>query len=91
MRREGTMESLEFVGVDPNTPQGNSPTVWVDPQAREIVIQGWTAGEELRQKVHGCPAPDHAPGIPTGEDVVRLPARMAEILRKAADAADRLG
>lgn len=82
--------SLQFIGVDPSTGDGDSPTAWVDTDAQEIVIQGWKAGEELRQKVHDNPAPRHAPGIPAHEDVIRIPVRMASILRKACDVAEGL-
>lgn len=82
--------SLQFIGVDPSTGDGDSPTAWFDTDTQEIVIQGWKADEELRQKVYDNPAPRHAPGIPAHEDVIRIPARMAPILRKACDVADGL-
>ena len=83
--------ALRFVAIDPETQNGGSPTVWVDEDVREIVIQGWAAGEELRERVTATPAPNHQAGIPDGEDVVRLPARLVPMLRKACDEADRLG
>lgn len=30
--------SLRFIGIDPNTGDGESPTVWVDQDRGEIVI-----------------------------------------------------
>ncbi|QMU79693.1 hypothetical protein GXW83_32310 [Streptacidiphilus sp. PB12-B1b] len=82
--------ALEFIGVDPSTDDRDSPTVWVDPDSMEIVLQGWKAGDELRSKVYDCPAPRHAPGIPDHEDIIRIPARMAALLRKACDVAEGL-
>lgn len=83
--------ALAFIGIDPETKSGGSPTVWVDEDAKEIVIQGWKADDRLRERITATAAPGHEPGIPDGEDVIRVPARLADALRKACDAADRLG
>ena len=83
--------ALRFVGIDPETNGSGSPTVWVDEDVREIVIQGWTAGPALRERVTATPAPDHDAGIPQGEDVIRVPARFAPVLREACDVAIGLG
>jgi len=81
---------LQYIGVDPATDDRDSPTAWVDLDAKEIILQGLKADDELRRKVHDSPAPRHAPGIPDHEDVIRIPARMAGILRKACDVAEGL-
>ena len=64
--------SLRFIGVDPNTPNTGSPTVWVD---ESIVIQGWRITDEatLAEINQTKPVPDH-------ETVVRLPRRMVPFL-----------
>ena len=80
--------ALRFVGIDPNTGGNGSPTVWVDDETQEIVIQGWTAGTELAAQCAVLTAPGHAPGIPEGESVVRIPARMVPALREAFDVFD---
>lgn len=33
--------ALRFIGIDPDTGQQGSPTVWVDEETRELVLQGW--------------------------------------------------
>jgi hypothetical protein len=72
---------LQFIGIDPNTSSGNCPTVWFDKDTDEIVIQGWKADEAMTAEcLKAGPIPDH-------EAVVRLPARMAGILREACDVA----
>jgi hypothetical protein len=81
---------LQFIGVAPSTEDRDSPTAWVDPDTKEIILQGRKAGDDLRPKVHNSPAPRHAPGIPDHEDVIRIPARMAAILRKTCDVAEGL-
>ncbi|MFC1416386.1 hypothetical protein [Streptacidiphilus cavernicola] len=82
--------ALLFIGVDPSTGDGDSPTVWVDPDTKRIFVQGWKPSTEDRQKVYENPAPRHAPGIPDHEDVICIPARMVPILRKACDVAEGL-
>ena len=81
--------ALHFVGIDPNTKTGDSPTVWFDDDTREFVLQGWKVDDDLRRQITETPAPGHTPGIPDHEDVIRMPARMADVLRKACDAAER--
>jgi hypothetical protein len=67
--------SLRFVGVDPETPNTGSPTVWLDDADASIVIQGWkiTDANTLAEITATKPIPDH-------ETVVRIPARMAPFL-----------
>ncbi|MFG2229730.1 hypothetical protein ACGFNX_06875 [Streptomyces sp. NPDC048723] len=77
--------------MDPYTTGGGSPTVWVD-EKRELVIQGWVPDEELLTKISTTEwVSGHDTGIPKGENVTRVPLRMAAILRKALDDAERSG
>ncbi|MDY0810720.1 hypothetical protein [Kitasatospora purpeofusca] len=81
--------ALRFVGIDPETGKDQSPTVWVDDESGELVVQSYAADRTLIGKVleagHG---PDHANSIPDNEAVIRIPRRMVPILRKACDAAE---
>lgn len=72
------MAMLRYVGVDPETPNSGSPTVWVDEDNGDIVIQGWKIEDEetLSQIFATGPIPGH-------ETVLRLPRRMAAFLREA--------
>jgi hypothetical protein len=81
--------ALRFIGIDPNTGTGESPTVWVDESTNELVIQGWKPGPELVAECAAFEVPGHAAGIPENEAVVRIPVRMVAILRKACDDAER--
>ncbi|WP_327230792.1 hypothetical protein [Streptomyces murinus] len=81
--------SLRFIGIDPDTGQGESPTVWVDERKGELVIQGWKPDEDTEAECASFEVPGHAVGIPEHEQVVRVPARMVPILREACDAAER--
>ena len=72
--------TLRFIGIDPDTDEKNCPRVWVDEEANEFVVQGWKATSQLEDEVRSTgPLPDH-------EAVVRIPARMAHLLREACDA-----
>ncbi|MET7520484.1 hypothetical protein ABZS88_45615 [Streptomyces sp. NPDC005480] len=81
--------SLRFIGIDPNTGDGESPTVWADQENGEIVIQGWKPSPELETECAAFEVPGHAVGIPEHEQVVRIPARMTKMLREACDVVDR--
>ncbi|MFB8202854.1 hypothetical protein [Kitasatospora purpeofusca] len=82
--------TIRFVGIDPETGQGNSPTVWVDEGNGDLLVQTYVADEASIDGVlaagHG---PDHENTIPAHEGVFRIPARMVPILRKACDEAER--
>jgi hypothetical protein len=83
---------LDFVGIDPNTGSGQSPTIWVDqedPAEVDLVFQGWKADEETEAECAQTVIPGHAVGIPANEAVIRIPARMVPLLRKACDIAER--
>lgn len=80
---------LLFIGIDPNTGDRQSPTVWVDTDALELVFQGCKAGPDLQARCAETEVPGHAAGIPDTEAVIRIPAHMAPIVREACDAIER--
>jgi len=69
--------ALRFIGIDPNTPNTGSPTIWVDNHDDSIVIQGWRITDEatLAEIRATGPIADH-------ETVVRIPRRMVPFLRE---------
>ncbi|MGW4805095.1 hypothetical protein [Kitasatospora sp. NPDC004272] len=73
---------LVFIAKDPHTNGENCPTVWVDPETRDIVIQGWKADADTEAE---CLAVGH---IPESEAVVRVPARMVAAIREACSVAE---
>ncbi|MGD3106467.1 hypothetical protein [Streptomyces sp. YGL11-2] len=77
--------ALRFIGIDPNSGDDESPTVWVDQEKQEIVFQGWKPNAELEAECAALTLPGHAKGIPEHEAVVRIPARMAHMIREACD------
>ncbi|MDH6134493.1 hypothetical protein P3T37_003896 [Kitasatospora sp. MAA4] len=84
--------ALRFSGIDPDTPNGGSPTVWIEDEDKEIYIQGWKADQKRHATISETEwVPGHDTGIPDHEYVVRIPMRMIPILRKACDDAERAG
>ncbi|MFJ4837106.1 hypothetical protein [Streptomyces sp. NPDC088746] len=81
--------SLLFVGIDPNTGDHESPTVWADLENHELVLQGWKPSPELEAECAALELPGHAVGIPDTEAVIRIPARMVDTIREACDAVER--
>ncbi|WP_435233982.1 hypothetical protein [Streptomyces sp. Tue6028] len=80
---------LQFIGIDPNTGDGESPTVWVDREKEELVLQGWKPSLQLKAACAEFEIPGHAKGIPEHEAVIRIPARMTPMIREACDALER--
>ncbi|MDT0411096.1 MULTISPECIES: hypothetical protein [Streptomyces] len=82
--------ALEFVGIDPETTGGGSPTVWVEKETADLVLQGEEADVLLKALVGGTEwVAGHDTGIPPHERLFRIPARMVPLLRKACDVAER--
>ncbi|WP_327293013.1 hypothetical protein [Streptomyces sp. NBC_01198] len=81
---------LRFVGIDPNTGGEGSPTVWVEQESADLVLQGEEADSFLQSLVGSTEwVAGHETGIPAHERVIRIPVRMVAILREACDAAER--
>lgn len=71
---------LRFLGVDPESPVDESPTIWLDDTTGDLIIQSHEADEETQQRCAERPAPGHTPGVPAGERIIRLPARMLQFI-----------
>ncbi|MDX2828265.1 hypothetical protein Sipo8835_37110 [Streptomyces ipomoeae] len=80
---------LLFIGIDPDTGKDDSPTVWVDQEKKELVFQGWKPSPELAAECAAFEVPGHAKGIPDHEAVIRVPARMVDMIREACDVVER--
>ncbi|MEY9937275.1 hypothetical protein [Streptacidiphilus sp. MAP5-3] len=82
--------ALQFIDFDENSGANNSPTIWVEDTTGDLVVQSYELTPETLADVHKNPAPGHQPGVPAGELVIRIPARMRDAIRKACDVADSL-
>lgn len=58
--------ALKFLGIDPTSPDGNSPTIWDNGDT--YVIQGWRIVDPTVLAEIG--------GIPEHETVLEIPKRM---------------
>jgi len=81
--------SLRFIGVDPESGQTGSPTIWIDDRTGDLIAQSYIVDEQTRAECVEKNAPGHDKVIPAGEAAVRIPAHMIPILREAIDAAER--
>jgi hypothetical protein len=88
---EGIM-ALRYIGVDERSEQGNCPTVWVDSETKDFVLQGWkvdaTTREECLVSIGTVPGHEGVVSIPDNEAVIRIPARMVDLIREACDAVE---
>ncbi|GAA3049368.1 hypothetical protein GCM10020229_71000 [Kitasatospora albolonga] len=84
----GTVK-LTFIGIDPNTDTDQSPTVWVDEEAEDLVFQSYVADEETVATCAETHIPGHSSGCPEGEGIFRVPFRMVPMIREACDVAER--
>ncbi|WP_406088802.1 hypothetical protein [Kitasatospora purpeofusca] len=80
---------LTFIGIDPATDTDESPTVWVDEEAEDLVFQSYTADDETVATCARTQIPGHSSGCPEGEGIFRVPFRMVPMIREACDVAER--
>lgn len=79
--------AVQFIGIDPDTDRDHCPTVWADPEAQEVVLQGWKPDAATEAACVGS-SPANG-GVPDSEAIVRIPARMIPMIREACDAVER--
>jgi hypothetical protein len=70
--------ALIFAGIDPDTGGDNCPAVFTDDETGDLIFQGWTVTDPKML----ADVAKHSP-IADDESVVRLPARMREIIQEA--------
>ncbi|MEV0256396.1 hypothetical protein AB0H82_19300 [Streptomyces sp. NPDC050732] len=72
---------LRFLGIIPNTPANESPTIWLDEDSGDLLIQSYKATEE---EVKACQEigsiPGHGTDVPDHETIIRLPKVMLEFI-----------
>ena len=65
--------ALRFLGKDPDSAQGQSPTVYFDDERDTFVVQGWKVADSVR--LAQLDLPEH-------ETVVEIPARMLPFFKE---------
>ncbi|MEU9796809.1 hypothetical protein AB0E27_40795 [Streptomyces sparsogenes] len=77
---------LRFLGIIPNTPVDDSPTIWLDEDTGDLLIQSYKATEE---EVKACQeigsVPGHSAEVPDHETIIRLPAVMLRYIPRVQD------
>jgi hypothetical protein len=72
---------LRFLGIYPNTPDDGSPTIWLDEDTGDLVIQSYKADQAtLRHCQEVGSVPGHTTDVPEHETVIRLPANMLQFI-----------
>ncbi|MER7919542.1 MULTISPECIES: hypothetical protein [unclassified Streptomyces] len=65
--------ALRMLGKDPESPEGKSPTVYLDEERDTYLVQGWKVDDGDRRSQLD---------LPGHEDVVEIPRRMAQFFLK---------
>ncbi|ASU86016.1 hypothetical protein CDO52_03940 [Nocardiopsis gilva YIM 90087] len=75
---------LKFLGIYPDTPDDGSPTIWLDKDTGDLVIQSYKADEAtVRECQRVGSVPGHSTDVPEHETVVRLPANMLQFIPRS--------
>ncbi|GAA2062099.1 hypothetical protein GCM10009839_86500 [Catenulispora yoronensis] len=76
--------SFTFLAIDPDTGNTGSPTLWIDEQTGDLIIQAYRAdGATLDECRRVGSVAGHSVDVPEGETIVRLPARMIPLLPRS--------
>ncbi|MFI7357339.1 hypothetical protein ACIBTP_25810 [Streptomyces avidinii] len=75
--------ALRFLGIIPNSPDTDSPTIWLDEETGDLLIQSYKATED---EVKACKEigsiPGHSSDVPDHETIIRLPKVMIDFIPK---------
>ncbi|MEU3751796.1 hypothetical protein AB0H17_03360 [Streptomyces olivoreticuli] len=74
--------ALRFIAKDDKSGVNGSPSIFVDEETSDFVLQGWKVDERTEADVLSVGP------IPAHEAVIRIPARMVWALREACDVAE---
>ncbi|MGE7434823.1 hypothetical protein [Kitasatospora sp. NPDC001175] len=73
--------ALKFLGIIPNTPVDDSPTIWLDEDSGDLLIQSYKAtAEEVKACQELGSIPGHSRDVPDHETIIRLPAVMLQYI-----------
>ncbi|MEO5875018.1 MAG: hypothetical protein ABIS86_04425 [Streptosporangiaceae bacterium] len=67
---EAVTMALKFLGKDPESDINGSPTIYLDEETDEYVLQGWEVDAATIAEINATRP------IPKGETVIRFPRRM---------------
>ncbi|MFD7905116.1 hypothetical protein ACFV4G_23055 [Kitasatospora sp. NPDC059747] len=74
---------LKFLGIIPNTPDTDSPTIWLDEETGDLLIQSYKATDvEVKACQEIGSIPGHSTAVPDHETIIRLPKIMLRFIPK---------
>lgn len=77
--------ALRFIAISPTTGDNESPTIWLDEDTGDVIIQSYTANEAtVREAQRVGSIPGHNTEIPSHESMIRLPANMLPAVARLA-------
>jgi hypothetical protein len=77
---------LRFLGIIPNTPDTDSPTIWLDEESGDLLIQSYKATEaEVKACQEIGSVPGHSTDVPDHETIIRLPKVMLQYIPRPED------
>ncbi|MBT2674482.1 hypothetical protein J7E95_27480 [Streptomyces sp. ISL-14] len=68
--------ALIKLGQDPESPEGKSPTIYLDDEKGTYLVQGWKVDDEARRSQLD---------LPGHEDVIEIPKRMVRFFPEVKD------
>ncbi|MCX5273385.1 hypothetical protein [Streptomyces virginiae] len=78
--------NLKFLGIMPNTPTDESPTIWLDEETGDLLIQSYKATEgEAKACQEIGSIPGHSTDVPDHETIIRLPSVMLKFIPRPDD------
>ncbi|MFI6494927.1 hypothetical protein [Streptomyces sp. NPDC050564] len=78
--------TLKFLGIIPNTPTDESPTIWLHEETGDLLIQSYKATEEeVKECQEVGSIPGHSTDVPDHETIIRLPAVMLKHIPRLDD------
>lgn len=76
--------AFKFLAIDPDTPSNGSPTLWLDEENGDLIIQSYRAdAASYAECARVGSVPGHTTDVPDHETIVRLPARLVPLLKAA--------
>lgn len=64
--------ALRFLGINPGTPNDGSPTIWLDEETGDYIVQSYKVDDAVLEECR------KTGDIPGHETVIRLPAVMMQ-------------
>ncbi|MFF3672447.1 hypothetical protein ACFYYS_00530 [Streptomyces sp. NPDC002120] len=64
--------AVHKLGKDPESKTGDSPTVYLDDETDNYLVQGWKVDDGRRSAMN----------LPENEDVIEIPRRMVQFFMK---------